>query len=94
VTADDVIKKTLSPWIFHELATVDTIREKTPDRLSVKTAGSLDESSQESFSLKIGYMLPEKRLAAIDHKLLAQWKTGGKKTAGLALDQLYKLTKK
>jgi len=66
VTAKDSVEGTYSPWIFHELATVDTVELKVPERLK-------DVVVAESVDLGIKYPLPGRRLIEINGSILSQW---------------------
>ncbi len=89
VTADDAIKGTYSPWIFHELATVDTIEVKLPKRLRVKKASR--ELMAESTAVKVRYPILGNRLIEIDHTVLAEWQEWDGNIEDNALDRLYQL---
>lgn len=72
VTINDSIEGTFSPWIFHELITVDTIEIIRPDRIDDELAKSI-ESSVKHFSeqrLKVHYPIPCRRLLHLSHRML------------------------
>jgi hypothetical protein len=70
VTAEDSVEGTYSPWIFHELATVDTIELRKPERLA---KGPGDVLIAESVAPRIKYPFLRKRLIQIDSSILSQW---------------------
>lgn len=76
VSAEDAADGTFSPWIFHELATIDTIELK-PLRGLIKIANfsgqTLVEASNESFDLKVKYPIWGKRLKTLDEEMLVKW---------------------
>jgi len=82
VTAEESVNGTYSPWIFHELATVDTIKTKEPNR-------KMCDLINESFSLKIKYPLLGKRLIEIDSSVLSNWTTYSQQSQAHSLDLLY-----
>lgn len=88
-TAKEAVNGTYSPWIFHELATVDTIEPKKPTRLMQKTASQRDEVVTASFSLKIKYPLLGKRLREIDSSDLSSWTSSCQQSQAHSLDLLY-----
>jgi hypothetical protein len=88
-TAKESVNGTYSPWIFHELATVDTIEPKEPTRLVRKSASQRDEVVTESFSLKIKYPLLGKRLREIDSSDLSSWAASAQRSQAHSLDLLY-----
>ena len=76
VTIDDSIIGTFSPWIFHELITVDTIELTRPDRIDDEFAKSI-ESSLKHFSeqrLKVHYPIPCRRLLHLSPRMLINLK--------------------
>ena len=85
VTAEESVNGTYSPWIFHELATVDTIERKKPTRESF-------DNINESFSLNIKYPLLGKRLIQIDSSDLSKWITYSQRSQAHSLDLLYRGT--
>lgn len=76
VAIDDSIIGTFSPWIFHELITVDTIELTRPDRIDDEFAKSI-ESSLKHFSeqrLKVQYPIPCRRLLHLSPRMLINLK--------------------
>ena len=72
VAINDSIEGTFSPWIFHELITVDTIEIIRPDRIDDELAKSI-ESSVKLFSeqrLKVHYPIPCRRLLHLSSRML------------------------
>lgn len=91
VTAQDSISGTYSPWIFHELAAVDTIKIRKPRRGIPKTASVKYENFSESHELKVKYPILGNRLIEIGNDELNKWKTLVDPHNN-ALDVLYELT--
>lgn len=76
VAINDSIEGTFSPWIFHELTTVDTIEIIRPDRIDDELAKSI-ESSVKHFSeqrLKVHYPIPCRRLLHLSPRMLTNLK--------------------
>lgn len=73
VTAEDSVEGTYSPWIFHELATVDTVELKVPERLMQKAESPMYAIIAESVKLRIKYPLLGRWLIQIDSSILSQW---------------------
>ena len=93
VTANDSISGTYSPWIFHELATVDTIEPKI-ERQMVKVANYSQKHFSEGKALKVKYPIWGKRLTEVDINFIFKWHNSYKKMGcEHALDVLYNLTK-
>lgn len=89
VTAEDAVKGTYSPWIFHELATVDTIDLKSPKRSMTEKARYITENLSASMEeLKVKYPVLGRRLIELQSKSLTDWVAGGRSTTH-ALDDLY-----
>lgn len=88
-TAKESVNGTYSPWIFHELATVDTIEPKKPERLIQKTENKRNEVTTESFNLKIEYPLIGRRLREIDASDLSSWALKKQQSQMHPLDLLY-----
>jgi len=82
VRAEESVNGTYSPWIFHELATVDTIKRKEPNR-------EICDLIKESLSLNIKYPLLGKRLIEIDSSELLKWTTYSQTSQAHSLDLLY-----
>jgi hypothetical protein len=89
VTAEESVNGTYSPWIFHELATVDIIKQKPPTRIIPKVASQRHGIITESFSLKIKYPLIGKRMTEIDSSDLSSWTTYSQQSQAHSLDILY-----
>lgn len=92
VTAEDSVKETYSPWIFHELATVDTIELKIPERLKrlkQRTESPWYAVLAESVDLKIKYPLLGRRLIEIDDSVLSAWPQKTQQSQTHSLDLLY-----
>ena len=90
VTAGDAVDGTYSPWIFHELATVDTIEERQPPREQKKTEPLLEKFS--SRDVKISYRILGRRLVCIKPDLLKTWSTRKRDLSpSHSLDLLYNL---
>lgn len=91
VTVNDSISGTYSPWIFHELATVDTIESKRK-RLLVKEASESLQNFCDANALKVEYPILGKRLTEVDIDLISKWHNSYTEQSGKhALDILYKL---
>ncbi len=92
VSIKNAIDGTYSPWIFHELATVDTIQIRNPRYINKQANFSeqlLLEASQESAELKVEYPIWGKRLIPLDAYQLNGWTNSNEKRKN-ALDWLYK----
>lgn len=87
VVSDGIVNRTYSPWIYHEIATTNTIRRKAPVRVLLE----LSKSAGEQRSLGIAYNLDFRSLNNLDQKVFYQWMNGNEKTATDALDELYKM---
>lgn len=88
---NDEIDKTFSPWIFHELATIELIDIKKPIRLRKKTASFSVESSsltEEAIAAKFAYPKFDRRLIPMGVSDLNEWAECGSKKKD-ALDWLY-----
>ena len=92
VTAEESVNGTYSPWIFHELATVDTIKIKKPKRIILKAISQNYELFTESFTLQIRYPILGKRLREIDSSVLSTWTACSQKSQEHSLDLLYQGT--
>lgn len=78
ISIQDTQKGTFSPWIFHELATVDTIRENRnrkslPQEIAKVHAGMFSKRCDES--LKIFYPIPYKRPISLVKDDLENWQS-------------------
>ena len=90
VTAEDSVEGTYSPWIFHELATVDTVELKVPERLMQKAESPRYAIIAESVTPRIKYPLLGRRLIQIDSSILSQWQySSAQKQQVHPLDILY-----
>ncbi len=95
ISIHDTQKGTFSPWIFHELATVDTIRRKRS-----RTTLPEDEPKSESFSkvqgraekdIKIFYPVPYNRLVTLEKHNLESWESCcSKGRYGFLLERMYR----
>ena len=78
ISIQDTQKGTFSPWIFHELATVDTIREN-PNRKSLPQEKEKVQTRTFSNccdeSLKIFYPIPYKRPVPLVKSDLENWQS-------------------
>lgn len=95
ISVSDSINKTNSPWIFHELSTVDTIRQWNERHNKKQTnfsndGGYLVEASEAAI-LKVNYPIYGKRLVALPSSFLSQWASGWDKNVH-PLDYLYART--
>ncbi len=91
ITASNSIDGTYSPWIFHELATVDTIEQKTPKREMIKIATESIVNFNDTRDLKVKYPIFGNRLTEINCNILNKWNCL-KLTKANPLDILYKIT--
>lgn len=90
ISIKNTFNRTFSPWIYHELETVDTIELHKPIRKTLLTEDSEIRKSMECFSSKmISYPVKGKRLISIDYDFLNKWKNVG--TDKDNLDELYRL---
>jgi hypothetical protein len=82
---------TYSPWIYHELETVDKIQIK-PHGRQVFVEDSSMRNKTASSGPAINYNLPVSRLIDIDDLKFSQWVRSLEVDMGvLALDQLYRI---
>lgn len=94
ITSSDVINnRTMSPWIYHELAMTKLVRKKSPEshrqqKMLKSKAAYAEDSIQKS--LNVSYVTDLGHLYQIDEADLAEWIEAreGDKTAH-ALDHLY-----
>lgn len=75
ISVEDSISGTFSPWIFHELATVDTISIKRPTRIDLNLQKSIESSAQlfNESALKVHYPVPCSKLNYLSCKMLQDW---------------------
>lgn len=88
VTALDSVQGTYSPWIFHELATVDTIESKQSSRM-LKALTESVRIFKDAKGLEIKYPVPEKRLTKLNCEELRKWKALAPTLDHHPLDVLY-----
>ncbi|HQI04195.1 MAG TPA: hypothetical protein PL195_02920 [bacterium] len=93
VSIKDSIKKTFSPWIFHELATIDTIEILPPTRYKRTVASHTGEPIKEHTEFKMSYPIFDRRLIPLSVNQLTEWKNTSL-TKKKALDWLYKNNEK
>lgn len=93
VTANSIIEKTTSPWIFSEIATTQIIRKKTPQRERRASAHYSAENKKFNEDLKIDYDLETSHLINLDKHLLTEWVKMDFPSPENALDYLYSLTR-
>ena len=92
ISIRNTFDRTFSPWIYHELETVDTIEIHKPIRKTHITEDSEIRKSMECFSSKmVSYPVEGNRLISIDTDFLIKWKKVG--TDKDNLDELYRLVK-
>lgn len=92
ISIENTFNRTFSPWIYHELETVDTIEIHKPIRKTLITEDSQVRKSMECFSNKmVSYPVKGKRLISIDSDLLMNWENKGNDEDNL--DELYRLVK-
>jgi len=89
VSIKDSIKKTFSPWIFHELATIDTIEISPPTRYKRTMASYSGKPICEDTKFQMSYPVFEKRLIPLNVECLEEWGRTSLKDKK-ALDWLYK----
>lgn len=93
ISANEVIDKTESPWIYSELAITQFIRQNVPERLKLyeltETFSGADGKLEKGGRLIIKYEVDLKHLTAINGSSLDNWKKMYRK--GYALDKLYEL---
>ena len=90
VCPTDVISKTLSPWIYSEIAMTNLVKKRDPKEHRTMSK-SLSEG-RENFSaqpLKIEYNLNLSQFESIDADKLNQWAEESFKSKHDALDYLY-----
>lgn len=91
-TVEESVNGTYSPWVFHELATVDTIEPKKPMRLMNKITNQRSVAITESLHLKIKYPLLGKRLRKINPEDLLNWaRIKSNREKSNSLDILYQM---
>lgn len=86
---DNEFEKTFSPWIFHELATIDliTIRNPVREHCFSKSAAANEGVLQENL-LKISYPAVSRRLIPLSFQKLKAWQGQGLNSVN-SLDWLY-----
>lgn len=93
LSANEVIDKTESPWIYSELAITQFIRQNVPERLKLyeltETFSGADAKLEKGGRLIIKYDVDLTHLTAINGSSLDLWKE--KYVRGNALDKLYEL---
>lgn len=89
ISYENMISKTLSPWIYSEIATTNLLRQKVPNRIkSFKNGGQINEDGIMLFTTNLEKFI---KLSIED---LINWQNGNKYTKSESLDTLYKLTSK
>lgn len=92
VTAEDAADRTYSPWIFHELATADTIHRREPNRQKLLVEG---DKVRRKLGLKIEYPVLNKALTKLSASTLEHWATMRRtRPQGHPLDALYRMFEK
>lgn len=93
ISANEVIDKTESPWIYSELAITQFIRQNIPERLKLydlsETFSGADGKLEKGKRLIIKYEVDLTHLSAINDSSLVKWKE--KYFRDHALDKLYEL---
>jgi hypothetical protein len=86
ITSSDAVNKTLSPWLFMELAMIRLVRRKTPQdhRRLVKRAGVKAE-------MRIEYEVDLTGLFDINEDSLIKWRAEYREGVGHPLDCLYRI---
>ncbi|WP_142130476.1 TIR domain-containing protein [Bacillus sp. SLBN-3] len=94
--ASDVVQRTKSPWIFHEIATSSLLRKKEPLRYSQLKKSLLHYSAGKSKSLDIVYDLDLNHLKSLSPTDVILWqhffRMRSTEDSLHPLDQLYKQT--
>jgi hypothetical protein len=92
ITPNDVIStgdKTLSPWIYSEIAMTNLVRQRKPEEH--RMIKSMAESSESYFSgMEIEYNIDISALPIIDVDFFKQWKRNNFSNKYDALNYLYK----
>ena len=99
ISVKNSISGTFSPWIFHELAIVDTISMKCPTRIDLNLQKSIESSAHlfNESALKVHYPVPCRKLNYLSCKMLQDWSSNyyldGEENMAweLALNDLYTL---
>lgn len=95
-----IVDKTYSPWIYHELKTTQLIRKTTPMRIRLVLEKNAQQrySLNEAASLIVEYNADVSHLINIDELDLLEWErnqTNKKESRGIfTLNTLYELTVK
>jgi hypothetical protein len=89
LSADDVIKKTMSPWIYYELMAFKYI--KKPDRPRPVTKMLLDEQVIEKLALDVEYSVDFDDFVELSFDDLNLWRKYSKNKGISSLDVLYRL---
>lgn len=92
ITTDAAVSKTLSPWLFSEIAMTHIVRRKKPadHRQMIKLAESTQRQATLA-SLKIEYEVRTTSLTDITGDTLGKWQTMYLAAKGDPLDSLYKV---
>lgn len=86
-----IAQKTLSPWIFHELSTAETIKKQSLERsYQFSKASSQQDVITEVRDLNVTYPVPNTSLTHINDKTLNL--LASKKRGEEALDLLYSIS--
>ena len=89
-SSENLEDRTLSPWIFSELAAVRTIRIRFPKRLPLRVF-SVEKLNESVFNKEIfSYLLDLNKLIPLSAETMLNWRNKGK-TGESALDALYEL---
>lgn len=93
ISAQTVVSKTQSPWLYMEIATSGIIRRKYPQshRQIMESAGLVRKA--DVAKLKVEYDVSLHSLTAINETNLTQWKDLYTKQGKHALDALYTVAK-
>jgi hypothetical protein len=93
ISAQNVISKTQSPWLYMEIATSGIIRRKDPQshRQIMESAALIRKAQVQHF--KVEYDVSLHSLIAINEANLTQWKDLYAKQGKYALDALYMVAK-
>lgn len=89
LSADDIIKKTMSPWIYYELMAYKYIKKPILPRQVTK--GLLDEQVIEKLALDVEYSVDFKDFVELSIDDLILWQKYSKNRGISSLDVLYSL---
>lgn len=93
ISAQTVVSKTQSPWLYMEIATSGIIRRKDPQsHRQIMESASLIRKTEVA-KLKVEYDVSLNSLTTITEISLAQWKESYAKQSKHALDILYAFAK-